>query len=101
MSLVIHAQLSNPRARWYDNIRRELVFTHDIVEDAMKIRLILALALLFLVSSCATVKPATATEADSAAAYMHEVENAAFGRAAQIIWVNPPRSEDLENNGEN
>ena len=66
----------------------------------MKIRLILALALLFLASACATVKPATATEADSAAAYMHAVENAAVGRAARIIWVNPPRNKDLEGNGE-
>lgn len=76
------------------------MFTHDIVEDAMKIRLILALALLLLASACASVKPVTATEADSSAAYMHAVENAAFGRAARIIWVNPPRNEDLEGNGE-
>lgn len=63
----------------------------------MKTRLLLALSLTFLVSACATtVKPATATEADASAAYMLAVENAAFGRATRVLWVNPPKNEDLE-----
>lgn len=66
----------------------------------MKIRLILALLLTFLVSACATtLKPATATEADPAAEYILAVENAAFGRATRVLWVNPPRNEDLEASG--
>lgn len=65
----------------------------------MKTRILLALSLTFLVSACATaVKPATATEADTAAAYMLAVENAAFGRSTRVIWVNPPKNKDLEAN---
>lgn len=62
----------------------------------MKIRLILALALLFLASACATVKPETATEPDAASAYIQAVESIASGRAMRVLWVNPPRNQDLE-----
>jgi starvation-inducible outer membrane lipoprotein len=62
----------------------------------MKTRLILLVALALLLNACATVKPATATEADASSAYMHAVESVATGRATKIIWVHPPSNEDLE-----
>ena len=65
----------------------------------MKIRLIIAMALVLLCSACASVKPATATEADEASAYMYHVEEANKGRAARVIWVNPPRNKDLSKDG--
>jgi hypothetical protein len=67
----------------------------------MKIRFLLTLSAALMLSACATstVKPAIATEADSAAAYIYAVENAAFGRATRILWVNPPRNKDLEGDG--
>lgn len=61
------------------------------MEDKMKVRLILVLGLVLLASACATVKPATATEADQDSAYIYNVETGAFGRATRIIWVNPPK----------
>ena len=61
----------------------------------MKFRIILLLSIVLLSSACATVKPATATEADPASAYMYRVENANFGTATRIIWVNPPKNKDL------
>lgn len=62
----------------------------------MKTRLILLLGLAFLLNACAAIKPATATEADSASAYVHAVENSAFGRATRVIWVNPPDNKDFD-----
>jgi len=66
----------------------------------MKTRLIIALGIaLLILNACASVKPATAVEADKASAHMYQVENAAFGRATRIIWVNPPENKDLEDKG--
>ncbi len=63
--------------------------------DSMKIRLLLSLALLLLCGACTVIKPATATEADPASAYIYHIEAASKGRATRIIWVNPPRNKDL------
>jgi len=63
----------------------------------MKTRIVVALLLVLLCSACNTVpiQPATATEADSAAAYIEAVESQAFGSGTRIIWVHPPDNKDL------
>ena len=61
----------------------------------MKTKLLFLLALIMFCSGCASVQPATATEADAASAYIYNVEAANKGRASRIIWVNPPRNKDL------
>lgn len=68
----------------------------------MKTRIVLAFLLVMLCSACNTmpVQPATPTEADAATAYIHAVENNAFGTATRVIWVNPPRNKDLEDKGD-
>ena len=65
------------------------------MEDIMKFRVFLSLSLVMLCSACTTVKPATATEADPASAYIYQVEKASTGTATRIIWVNPPKNKDL------
>ena len=67
----------------------------------MKTRLTLVLGLILLCSACTAVpiQPATATEADLATEHIWIVENNAFGRASRVIWVHPPRNEDLEKDG--
>ena len=62
----------------------------------MKARILLLLAAVAMCTACASVKPATATEADDASAYIYQVEQANKGRATRVIWVNPPRNKDLE-----
>ena len=62
----------------------------------MKVRILIVLGLLAICTACASIKPATATEADRASAYMYQVEEANRGRATRVIWVNPPRNKDLE-----
>lgn len=65
----------------------------------MKYKLLFLLFLTMLCSACASVNPATATEADAASAYMYHIEEANKGRASRIIWVNPPRNKDLVKKG--
>ncbi len=67
----------------------------------MKTRLTLVFGLILICSACTAIpiQPATATEADAAAAYMYAVENQAFGRATRVYWVNPPRNKDFEKDG--
>lgn len=63
----------------------------------MKTRIVVGLMLILVLAACNTVpvKPATATEADPAAAYIEAVENQAFGSGTRVIWVHPPANKDL------
>ena len=61
----------------------------------MKFRLLISFSLVLICSACSAVKPATATEADPASAYIYRIELASKGRANRIIWVNPPENKDL------
>ena len=65
----------------------------------MKIKFALGFALIVMCSACSTFRPATATEADRASAYIYHVERINKGKASRVIWVNPPRNKDLKKKG--